>query len=217
MNPYEVLGLKPNADDRQIRAVYRILSAKLHPDNKDTGDRQAWEQIKLAHDVLTNPNRRKRYDTTGRIDESRVTSERVEVFLSEMLKAAVEAERPDGSSDDPTRENIRDKILLSLTAARAPLRNQRFKLQRKLERAVRMLERFKPKEDWDPIGKILRNEKERLEHELRINEDAMELSIEAEKVVKSYLYNVGPGPEGQFSPDPTGHRLLGGSATYRSR
>jgi curved DNA-binding protein CbpA len=209
MNPYEVLGVKKTVGTAELKARYRALSAKYHPD-KEGGDRAVFEEVKLAYDVLSNPARRKRYDTTGRIDEDRITPDRVEAFLREMFKHVIEATRPDGSSDDPTTENIRDKIILSLHGSRVPLKNDRFKLQRKLERAVRMLERFKAHGDWDPVGKILKDEKERLEHELRTNQDAMELSLEAEKVIKTYGYNVGPGPEGQFSPDPTGHRLLGG-------
>lgn len=215
MNLYELLGVGKTAGAAEIKAKYRSLSAKHHPDKG--GDRATFEQIKLAYDVLSNPAMRKRYDTTGRFDENRITPERVELFLTEMLKACVDAVRPDGSSDDPTMENIKDKILLSLIASRAPLKNDRFKLQRKLERTARMIERFKAKVDWDPIGKILKNQREAIEHDLRVNQDAMELSIEAEKVLKTYDYdlgiNVGPDPEGQFRPDPTNRRLLGGSVT----
>jgi curved DNA-binding protein CbpA len=210
MNPYEVLGVTKNARDPEIRSAYRKLSAKLHPD-KETGDRDKFEEVKLAHDVLTDPHRRKRYDTTGRTDISAVTPERIQIFVTDTMRTVIEATRPDGSSDDPIWENIRDKILLSITASRAPLKNDRFKLQRKLERAVRLAERFKAKSEYDPVGLALKRERERLENELRINQDAMELSIEAERVFRTYEYDVGPGSEGHFNPGPTNRPLLGGS------
>jgi curved DNA-binding protein CbpA len=144
MNPYEVLGVTKNARDPEIRSAYRKLSAKLHPD-KETGDRDKFEEVKLAHDVLTDPYRRKRYDTTGRTDISAVTPERVQFLVNETMRNVIEAVRPDGSSDDPIWENIRDKILLSITASRAHLKNDRFKMQRKLERCQRLIERFKAK------------------------------------------------------------------------
>jgi curved DNA-binding protein CbpA len=210
MNPYEVLGVTKNATEKEIRGRYRGLSSMYHPD-KQTGDRDRFEEVKLAHDILTDPHRRKRYDTTGRIDTSPVTPERVQAFVNDTMRTVIEAARPDGSSDDPVWENIQDKVLLSIVASRAPLKNDRFKMQRKLERCQRMIERFKAKTEYDPVGIALKSERQRLEADLRINQDAMELSIEAERVFRLYSYDVGPGSEGQINPGPTGHRLLGGS------
>lgn len=210
MNPYEVLGVMKNATERVIRGRYRGLSSMYHPD-KEGGDRAKFEEIKLAHDILTDPHRRKRYDTTGRTDISPVTPERIQIFVNDTMRTVIEAVRQDGTSDDPVWENIRDKILLSITASRAPLRNERFNLQRKLERCVRLIERFKPTTDYDPVGIALKKERERLESDLRINQDAMEIAIEAERVFRTYGYDVGPGSEGHVNPGPTTHLLLGGS------
>lgn len=214
MNPYEVLGVVRKATDKEIRSAYRGLSARYHPD-KENGDRSKFEEVKNAYDILIDPHRRKRYDTTGRTDISPVTPERVQILVNETMRSVVEATRQDGTSDDPVWENIRDKLLLSIIASRAPLKNDRFKLQRKLERCQRMIERFKPKTDYDPVGIALKRERERLEADLLVNQDAMELSIEAERVFRLYSYDVGPGSEGQINPGPTGHRLLGGSRLLR--
>lgn len=210
MNPYEVLQVSKKASLKSIKAAYRKLSAVHHPD-KEGGDEEKFLEIKLAFDVLSNADRRARYDSTGRIDESPVTPQRVQSFVDQTMRTVIDAQRPDGSSDDPCWDNIRDKIILNITAARAPLRNARFQLQRQLERTVRMIERFRPQQEFDPVGDALRREKKRLENEIRVNEDALELSIEAERVMKTYDYDVGPGPEGHFSPGPTNRRLLSGS------
>lgn len=202
LNPYEVLGLSRNAETKQIKATYRILSAKYHPDKKG-GSREKFEELKLAHDILTDPARRKRYDTTGRTDNSPINAERMRDYIEGTMKTVVEAERSDGSADDPVFINIRDKILAQIIASRAIMRNDRYKIERKLERTVRMLERFKPTCDFDPVGDALRAEKGRLEHELVLNQDALEISMEAERIFKTYQYEVGPGPEGHFSPGPT--------------
>jgi curved DNA-binding protein CbpA len=212
MNLYQILGVSVQASNTEIRKAYRKLSAKHHPDS-DGGDRDKFEQIKLAHDVLINPERRKRYDTTGRTDEDRITPERIELFLKEMIKTVVEAERPDGSTDNPEGENIKDKMILSLKASRQAIRNDRRKLERRLRRTNTMLRRFKPREGYDPVGDALRDQKEKWEYELRMNDDAMQLSVEMEKVLNTYDYDVGPGSEGQVNPGPTGHLLLGGSRT----
>jgi curved DNA-binding protein CbpA len=201
VNPYEVLGVRKNASSTTIKAAYRKLSKTHHPDKG--GDPEEFRQISLAYEVLKDPARRKRYDDTGRVDKSPASPERVRIFLKAQMKSVIDAQRQDGSSDDPVWENIRDKIILSITAARAEIRNNRSKIQRKLERTVRMIERFKPKQEDDPIGDILKEEKANLEGELKTQDDAMELSLEVEKVFRTYTYEVGPGPEGHVSPGPT--------------
>lgn len=211
MNPYHVLGVDQKADGKQIKAAYRRLSALHHPD-KSTGDVNRFRELQDAYDVLKDPDRRKRYDATGRTDEFKATPQRVQAFIETTMHSVIEAQRPDGSSDDPVFENIRDKILATLLAARIEIKNQLFKTQRKLERCQRMIDRFKPKTEFDPVGQSLSKEKDRLQAELHKHEDALELSIEVERVLKTYEYEVGPGPEGQFSPGPTirpagGYRL----------
>jgi curved DNA-binding protein CbpA len=214
MNPYEVLQVGTKATLKDIKAAYRKLSKDHHPD-KEGGESEKFREVKFAFDVLSNPERRARYDTTGRTDESPVTPQRVQIFVDQTMRTVIESQRPDGSSDDPCWDNIRDKIILSIAASRAPLKNARFQLQRHLERTVRMIERFRPKQEFDPVGDALRREKRRLEDEIRINEDAMELSLEAERVLKTYDYDVGPGPEGHCSPGPTSRPLLAGSVNWR--
>lgn len=209
MNPYEVLQVGRKATEKDIKAAYRRLSKDHHPDKEHGGD-ERFREVKLAYDVLSNPDRRARYDSTGRTDESAVTPQRVRSFIEQTMRTVIEAKRADGSSDDPCWDDIRQKILLSIAASRAPLRNQRFEAQRKLERVTRMLERFKPLTEFDPVGDSLRKEKQRVEDEMKVAEDAMELSVEAERVLNTYRYDVGPGPEGHSSPGPTSRPLLSG-------
>jgi len=64
---YEVLGVERNARDEQIRQAYRKLARKHHPD-VNPGDRVAEEKFKEineANAVLSDPQKRKRYDQLG--------------------------------------------------------------------------------------------------------------------------------------------------------
>lgn len=70
-NPYEVLGIAPSASADDIQKAYRKLAKKLHPD-LNPGDKSAEEKFKEvagAYDLLSNPEKRKRYDA-GEIDET---------------------------------------------------------------------------------------------------------------------------------------------------
>ncbi len=61
---YKTLGVAKNADDKAIKAAYRKLARKYHPDvNKGSGER--FKEINEAYTVLSDPDKRKRYDTLG--------------------------------------------------------------------------------------------------------------------------------------------------------
>ena len=199
MNPYEVLGVERDANEKTIKSAYRKLSKAHHPDAG--GERDTFERIKLAFDVLSSPERRKRYDTTGRIDISPITA----VKIKEMIQTAVQGiiNGPvSGRMDDPVWEDVRVRVLESIKGSRVQIQNNMANTQRKLERIQRLLERFKTKNEEDPVGDALRDERTKAEKELRQHDNAMELTQELEKVFNSYDYEVGPGPEGQFSPGP---------------
>ena len=64
---YEVLGVERNANADEIKKAYRKAAIKYHPD-KNPGDKEAEEKFKEAaeaYDVLSNQDKRARYDQFG--------------------------------------------------------------------------------------------------------------------------------------------------------
>ena len=64
---YEVLGVDKGADEATIKAAYRKLAKKNHPD-VNPGDKDAEERFKEineAYQVLSNPQKRAEYDQYG--------------------------------------------------------------------------------------------------------------------------------------------------------
>ncbi len=65
---YQVLGISKNASQDDIKNAYRKLARKLHPD-LNPNDKEAnkkFQQINEANEVLSDPEKRKKYDKYGK-------------------------------------------------------------------------------------------------------------------------------------------------------
>ena len=64
---YQILGVNRNASEKEIKQAYRRLARRYHPDI-NPGDKSAeakFKEINAAYEVLSNPEKRKKYDQFG--------------------------------------------------------------------------------------------------------------------------------------------------------
>src|SRR5256712_9693317 len=63
---YALLGVSRSATDEQIRSAYRKLARQYHPDVNSASDAaERFKAVTEAYEVLTDPQRRQRYDMFG--------------------------------------------------------------------------------------------------------------------------------------------------------
>ena len=63
---YEILGVKRDAKEAEIKSAYRKLARKYHPDvNKEKGAEEKFKDINEAYEVLGDKEKRQRYDMLG--------------------------------------------------------------------------------------------------------------------------------------------------------
>src|SRR5690554_5724824 len=65
---YKVLGVDKNATAAEIKKAYRKLARKLHPDlnPNDKSAQERFQKINEANEVLSDPEKRKKYDQYGK-------------------------------------------------------------------------------------------------------------------------------------------------------
>ena len=67
---YKILGVLDNAEDIVIKAAYRALAQKYHPDKNQTkAAKDVMQEINEAYSVLSDPTERKKYDGTRKKQE----------------------------------------------------------------------------------------------------------------------------------------------------
>ncbi len=63
---YEVLGVSKGASDAELKKAFRQMAKKYHPDvNKETDADAKFKEVNEAYEVLSDPDKRARYDQFG--------------------------------------------------------------------------------------------------------------------------------------------------------
>lgn len=109
---YEALGLGKNATHEEARRAYRKAAKKAHPDAG--GDAQQFAVVSLAHDVLTDEQRRAKYDATGSTEDMpqdksmTYVMEAIDTMMNECTRRGLSCETIDVVSD--ARKTLKIRI-----------------------------------------------------------------------------------------------------------
>src|ERR1700754_1365544 len=121
-NPYQTLGVAPNASQDEIRKAYRNAAKETHPD-LNPGKPEAetrFKDINAAYDIIGDADKRKRYDS-GEIDETGAERQPERRFYREYAEAEPEtrcSRRRRGASAAGGRGNFDEDIFADLFRGR---------------------------------------------------------------------------------------------------
>lgn len=137
---YSALEAAPDATDAQLKALFRKMSKRHHPDAG--GDKERYQAITHAYDILKNPASRKVYDESGCLP---LGSDKVRAHSFNMLTQALNQYLD--KCPDPKRENLVDFLKYAVKAARKQAEDEVRALQKKHARLSEIARRFKGPDD----------------------------------------------------------------------
>lgn len=128
---YSTLGVPRDAAPDTIKRAYRKRSSESHPD-KEGGSHEAQQAVNVAYAILSDPERRQRYDN-GEAEQASGPSAAEQVVIQHFIAALQETDGTDlvGSA----RMRIQ-RLIASLDSAVSEGRRERTKLEKKAKRLV---------------------------------------------------------------------------------
>ena len=118
MTPYETLGLAPDATPEQIKKAHRRRASETHPDMG--GDREEFQRVQAAYELLSDPDRRARFDATG--DDGRDDVPPAEVIAKRAFTDSLTDEHRCPSCAPGSRGSMRPSRFSNATASPCPPR-----------------------------------------------------------------------------------------------
>lgn len=130
-NHYDTLGVPTDADEATIKRAYRKRSSESHPD-REGGSCEAQQAVNVAYAVLSDPERRKRYDA-GEPEQASGPSAAEQVVIQHFIAALQESD--DTNLVGSARARI-TRLIQSLDSAVNDARRERNKLEKKAKRLI---------------------------------------------------------------------------------
>lgn len=205
---YDTLGVAHDATPEQIKAAYRRKASAFHPDRGEPSEKedrqQAMAAVNAAHDVLSDPERRARYDATGSGDEPvDVIQQSAVVDLSRLFSESLEME------SDPIKL-VRAAIVTGRKQGEGVIANLKSKVL-KLTKRRELVATKNGRENL--MHAVIDRQINDANYRIEVNERAMKVADAIEKMLDDYEYLGVTAPPGGFdsrdSSDAFGYLLVG--------
>ncbi|MCZ4092631.1 J domain-containing protein [Sinorhizobium psoraleae] len=183
IDPYVLLGIERDADERAIRTAYRKAVKTAHPDRG--GDAEQFGKLQAAYDLLKDPVRRKVYDDTG-YDPQLADPKDLKglMMLETLVNDFILDEREPGSFDPVAamRRKLSDDIVKN--------RFHILELERHRSRVRKHLDRLGRRPETDVLGSMLRARSQSIAEAIKNAEAQIEAIEQAYQMLEGYSYEL---------------------------
>jgi curved DNA-binding protein CbpA len=171
---YKILGVRKNASAAAIRKAFRQKAADSHPDRNldDPAAAAEYRAVVGAYRILSDPDKRRRYDATGNADAAPDNREAVLVGVlatcfQQVVGGLVQ------SSREPTRHDIVEEMRSVFRAKIQAAADERQKMAKGLAKLRQLLHRFNVKDGANLIDEIITNDIGVLEKQMAALEESL--------------------------------------------
>ena len=179
-DPYTELGIPHDADAETIRAAYRKLSSEHHPDRG--GDHERMAAINQAVAILSDPERRAKFDRTGDGNVKAPLEHRARELVFHHLSQVI-LQAPDFHN---VIQIVRDLLHKEVVEALS----RRHDFQMKLDRIEKRGARLKGGDLFKPLLQQLANQNR---EGAAVCDAHIELARKAEELIAGYEYEIDVG------------------------
>lgn len=190
MSLYDTLGVAQDASAAAIKAAFRSLAQKNHPDKG--GSEALMKQIQAAYDVLGDAERRARYDDVGEETQQLSVRDQAITLLADYVEQLFQHLDKTGKDADHT-----DVLKLLREEFRQQLENAAG-VQRKVAKSItqrtKALKRltWKQADDFDVMATLLNGQISRLHEKMSKNEAQIDVMRVALTMLADYDYQAEP-------------------------
>lgn len=197
-NPYEELGVAAAASASEIGAARRKRAKQTHPDTAG-GDAEAFRLCELAFSVLSDPDRRAKFDKTGVVDDDSPDNDRaaalqvIERHLSDLLNGYIKADfHP---SHDPRHVDVVGEMRTRIRKEIANLISME-KIGHNAEAFYAdVAKRFSTKKVGDdPLGRAMRDRVQFARKQSQTIKDGLRVNELALSILADYSFESVPPP-----------------------
>lgn len=186
---YRALGVRRNASIASIRKAYRTLAKSAHPDAPG-GSHEAFNALKLAHDILTDQLARAHYNATGEAKAPDTDQGRgpLMTLISSVLDHVIAQVIQQGLN--PAKQDIAEACRVTLESHQGKLRERLAIIKRHQSMYTAIVGRFtsrKPSDD-NVMEAIIRGRLSHIEGEIHGVSMSLSLAAEALKIIATYEF-----------------------------
>jgi curved DNA-binding protein CbpA len=209
MNPYDELGVPPDADIDAINAAYRGKARRAHPDAG--GSPEAFERLSRAVGILRDPERRARFDQTGETEQPQHNPKGA--AIDALVQAFQQAIR---DTRDPRFEDLVGKAKVYLQQAIENGRTERSSALRNQRTTADALDRLGHKGDGpDFLRKVLEDQAAAISRALVAMAEREAVLLAAIEMADGYEWRRDERPEQQAFAMFTATGSTNGTTTFR--
>jgi len=188
---YSTLGVPNDATPAEIKAAYKRKAKETYPDAG--GDAEKFQQVTLAHRILSDDEKRARYDETGSADEDVDTLDTAALAIIGGLVEEITQQivtRDDLQFVDLAKQ-LRDRVKSQQAQA-----DENIAQAKKFEKkAVALRKRFKAKKGPDYIGNMLDGKVTICRGAIRSGEDHLARLKRAAEILDDVDYQADKRPD----------------------